>query len=222
MFTKITWNFLFTILFLTNVNAMASVNAMEKADLFTENCGEYPSDIKSFRPLSDMISGSAQNNPLRIAENCLLQVMDKNLKPICDEEKILKGELRKGNYNTEDLKEINEYLTQLVKVKQEYADILYEVANEADKMLKALQDGTTTDVATTDVATTDVATTDDATTDDATTDDATTDDATTDAILSVVYDMSIKGIREGYRDIVAIKALKLCGSTLERNAEEGV
>ena len=183
MFIKFIWNLAFISLFLSSVNAAA------KTDIFQENCGDFPADIKSFRPLSDILSdifsGSAQNNPLRQIENCLLQTMDEGLKPICDEEKLLKQKLREGNLTAEDLEEINEELVHLEDVKYAYADILYEVAGGTDKFVDVTISATKFDV------------------------------------LSnvLIIDKKIRGI---FKDIVRIKALNLCGSTLERTAEEGV
>ena len=110
-----------------------------KPDLFTKNCSGYQSDIRSFR-FSDILFGSEKNNPFRSAENCLLQAMDRSLKPICDEERILKEELKKGRYSDEDREEIEERLESLEEFKYEYADNFYEIADSTDEAYDIVKD----------------------------------------------------------------------------------
>ena len=111
-----------------------------KPDLFTKNCSGYQSDVRSFR-FSDILFGSEKNNPFRNAENCLLRAMDRSLKPVCNEEKILKEELKEGNYSDEDIEEIEERLESLEEFKYEYADNFYEIADNTDEAYDIIQDG---------------------------------------------------------------------------------
>ena len=201
MFIKFIWNFLFISLFLSSVNATA------RADIFQENCGESPSDIAL--SLSDILSSSAQNNPFRRIEHCLVYTMDESLKPLCDQAKVITTRIKacatnphicnQGHSYNDERTKILEILILLEQVKTKYANIFYEAANDLDETLTTLlQDGPTT----TEVAT------------DTSSADNTIADA---AILDVLIP------EQGhFKDIVRIKALNLCGSTLERTAEEGV
>ena len=144
MLIKIIRNFLLMSLFLSGVNAIAEGEAVVitnevqaeqrqvlvfeelRPDIFTENCIQYGSNTKSFW-FSNVVFSPGENKPFSSKENCLLQAMDKGLKPICDEEKILSQQLEEGNYNDKDIAEIKETLADIKKIKDEYADDLYEV-----------------------------------------------------------------------------------------------
>ena len=150
MLTKIIRNFLLMSFFLSGVNAIAIGEAVVitnevqaeqrqvlvfkelKPEPFIKNCIEYSSDFRSFQ-VSDIIS-SSQNNPFRRVENCLLQAMNKSLKPVCDEERSLKAALRKDQHDDETWEEIEKTLVYLEEVKYEYADTLYEVADGIDEL----------------------------------------------------------------------------------------
>ena len=107
-------------------------------DLAGENCTQYKAKVKSFRPISDTIStlltGSAQENPFRYAENCILKSADESLKPVCEEKRALKEELREYKNDPEVLEEIEEELEYVEDAQYEYAEILYEFADELDEI----------------------------------------------------------------------------------------
>lgn len=180
MFIKFIWNLVFVSLFLSCVNAAANI--------LPENCEDH-SDIVSSISLFDTIPDSEQNNIVRKIESCLLQLMDESLKPICNREQaseVLLRLRRQIAFTTiddkhETLKQMQE-LERLNKVKFEYADAFYAIADDLDKILAAQLDKVPLDTV-----------------------------AATAATVSTEI-----GI---YRNIVRIKALDLCGSTIERTAE---
>lgn len=109
-----------------------------KPDFSDKNCSEYQS-VKSFRPLSDFFStvfyGSVEDNPLRKTEACVIKSIDQSLKPVCEEERLLKAELKEYKGNREIEEEIQEELGAIEEVKWEYADILYDFADDVEKDL---------------------------------------------------------------------------------------
>ena len=98
-----------------------------------KNCGKYQDEINSHRFIPD------EYNPLAQLENCLLKEMNRYLKPVCEEEKMLKKELR-GNPDDETLEAIEERLDYLKRTKYEFAGSLYEIADGSDEIHEALQD----------------------------------------------------------------------------------
>ena len=117
-----------------------------KPDLFAKNCGGYQSDAKSFRFSEAVLKD--KYNYFKKAENCLLWAMDRSLKPICDEERILKEELKEGRYSNEDNEEIEERLESLEEFKYEYSDTFYEIADNTDEtyeIIKGVVDDKVTD-----------------------------------------------------------------------------
>ena len=108
-------------------------------DFYDEDCTEYKSTVKSFRPLTDLFSvlltGSSKNNPLRQAEACVLKSIDESLKPLCEEEALLKAELKEYENDREIVEEIEKDLRNVQDAKYLYADILYDFAENVDEWI---------------------------------------------------------------------------------------
>lgn len=155
-----------------------------RPDLSDQNCAEYQSSVSSFRPLTDLLStwftGSSQNNPFRKAEACLVKSIDQSLKPLCEEERLLKDELKEFKDDPEIVDEIEEEREGIEDAKFEYADILYEFADGADDFADTLVS------------------------------------EDTENRWKILKNLLVTREARGYADVIAIRARRLCGSTLRR------
>lgn len=105
-----------------------SLDELREKTLTRENCFNY-------QPCPG-VSLFGEHSPSRPFRNCACKGIDEGLKPICEEEKKAK-ELLKHYQNKRDRKgaeDVEEYLRELDSVKYEFADSIYEMADEVDEM----------------------------------------------------------------------------------------
>ena len=232
MLTKIIRNFLLMSLFLSGVNAIAKTEVVAevpdevkealnfeelKPELVIQNCTRYqPDSNKSFQPSNLLFGGSqnnpfsSQNNPFTKLENCLLQAMDKSLKPVCDEERSLKAALKKDQGDDETWEEIEETLAYLSEVKYEYADTLYEIADGINEMYVQTQANVKGEVKYSDEFYEIVDGINQLVDAKVQVNEQETDS------VNILADILISEIIGGYGDMIALRARRFCGSTLRQ------
>ena len=94
-------------------------------------CWNYEGGGNSLRLLSGFLG---DKNPMTKIENCMAYIIDKSLKPICDEEKKLSSLRRKHEGDDFALEEIEEYAYDLDELKYYTLDEIYIISEEFEDL----------------------------------------------------------------------------------------
>ena len=109
------------------------IDYSEKRKDFLENCSEYENHI-DISPL-ELTKG---------IRSCLSKAIDEGLKPLCEQEEILKEQLKRAERNGDDIaaQDIEDDLLALEEDKYALADDLYDLADSFDEVGNAARDST--------------------------------------------------------------------------------